>query len=134
MIPTYKCSNCNKVFVEWVVENEWGTPWHFIKRVLSLETNRPYLRGTLICPNCGSNEGVVVWLSRNPHIVFNHGVKAQILGVHSLSIDEASDPAKVREKVKELFPEEDVVVWTEEKFVEIVLEGKKAKSEDTADA
>lgn len=118
MIPVYKCSQCGKVFVEWKVGDEVGTPVYFIGRNLAGKDRSVYIRASLVCPSCGSEEGTVVWSARSPMIVFNHGLKAKLMAVHSLDMEEAKEPEVVASKVKELFPDEEVVLWKSGRKVE----------------
>lgn len=112
-MPVYKCSECGKVFVEWTVNGEKGTPWYFISKAMKGELGVNHLRAELICPNCGAELGSVVWMRRNPHILFNYGVKAEVVTLPYVTDEEAVDALKVAERAKDLLGGGEVVVWQE---------------------
>jgi len=116
MLPVYKCSHCGAIFVEWTVGNEHGTPWYFIHKALHGEFSSS-IRAQLICPACGTDNGRVLWFSGGPLALLNHGVIAKILSVTDLTTDEAMSVEAVVRRVKETYPGERVVTFSDKEPV-----------------
>jgi rubredoxin len=114
MLPAYKCSKCGSVFVEWTIGEERGTPWFFIQSAMKGE-RQSSLRANLICPTCGHNNGLVVWLAGSPLSVLNFDVTATILPVTGLTVEQAQVVDEVVRRVREMYPEETVVTFAEVK-------------------
>lgn len=114
MLPAYKCSKCGSVFVEWTIGEEHGTPWFFVHSAMRGE-RQSSLRANLICPACGHNNGLVVWLAGSPLSVLNFEVTATILPVTELTVEQAQVVDEVVRRVREMYPEETIVTFAEVK-------------------
>ena len=124
MLPAYKCSQCGSIFVEWTVDGEHGTPWYFIQSAMRGE-RLSTLRARLVCPGCGADNGLVVWLAGSPLSVLNFDDTATILPVTELTTEHAQSVDEVVKRVREMYPEGKVVTFVQGKHEdEDVVEGE----------